>query len=382
MRGWLRLVLPTTRVFGAFVGSYLVVVGADVYLRTQFGPRFDPRLEPATVLLLVATTAYYGLFRAVYFHPLYRPDYRRWLEGTPWTLGKPLPVGPLHLTIQDVVVVGLQTLLMVPVYPRWAVAVPWVFAAVYLVATWAFLWPTGQWRFAYAIAFGGGLLLHLAGDPWKAMTVMGCLLLVAHFGVRRALMRFPWDVDRLRENLARYDVYPSQQRAERLLGWPHERLGPKRTFTSITYTHALLVSALVPWWLSAIDAVLPPNAQSNVVLVIAVAIICGAPVCRFLVYRRACAPPITLWGRLLTGRWFIPGYDKLYLAPLACFATGVALLGLLQSAGLDRPLTAFITAGWVLFAVLSVGPSLRRWELTAPARLGPRKDSQAHYLKL
>ena len=49
--------------------------------------RFGPKILGCGGFLL-------GAYRAIAFHPYFRPGYLRWLKGTPWTVNKPLPLGP------------------------------------------------------------------------------------------------------------------------------------------------------------------------------------------------------------------------------------------------------------------------------------------------
>ncbi|MEQ8835261.1 MAG: hypothetical protein RID07_00485 [Lacipirellulaceae bacterium] len=42
-----------------------------------------------------------GAYRAMFFNPACRADYREWLVSTPWTPDKPLPLGPVRLTVVD-----------------------------------------------------------------------------------------------------------------------------------------------------------------------------------------------------------------------------------------------------------------------------------------
>jgi hypothetical protein len=43
---------------------------------------------------------------------------------------------------------------------------------------------------------------------------------------------------------------------------------------------------------------------------------------RLAIYEIGHAPPISLWGRLWTGRWIVPGYDSILLTPVAVGALG------------------------------------------------------------
>src|SRR5262245_22736690 len=48
----------------------------------------------------------YAVYRVAGFHPGYRAGYYLWLRGTPWSSQKPLPMGPVHLVWQDVLLLA------------------------------------------------------------------------------------------------------------------------------------------------------------------------------------------------------------------------------------------------------------------------------------
>ena len=82
------------------------------------------------------------------------------------------------------------------------------------------------------------------------------------------------------------------------------------------------------------------------------------------------ASPLGFGGRLLTLRWIIPGYDQIWVAPIAIPAVA-ASLGLLGHYGLQIP-PAILIPGVAVIAVwidIWIGPSPEKWKLTAPVRI-------------
>ena len=61
-------------------------------------------------LFFLSSLVLVGLYRNSAFHPVFLKDYRIWLESTPWTAEKELPLGPVHLTWRDA---GIVLLLVV-----------------------------------------------------------------------------------------------------------------------------------------------------------------------------------------------------------------------------------------------------------------------------
>ena len=100
---------------------------------------------------------------------------------------------------------------------------------------------------------------------------------------------------------------------------------------------------------------------------------CFAAGARLIRYLNGYAPPLSLLGRLGTGRLIIPAYDQVFVAPLlAMVVAGAAyvLSGLpLRAAApvlawLHAPQwTAPITFALVAFIIASGRPSLRHWRL-------------------
>ena len=106
MNRWLRVVLP----HWLWPATILVIVQACVsayYWRWNGNPWRQPEeLEPL-VFLLGLSLLLYGQYRVIAFHPLWRREYFAWLRETPWHRSRPLPLGPVHLVAQDVVIVGV-----------------------------------------------------------------------------------------------------------------------------------------------------------------------------------------------------------------------------------------------------------------------------------
>src|SRR5208283_4128995 len=102
------------------------------------------------------------------------------------------------------------------------------------------------------------------------------------------------------------------------LGWPYKRLSPGFSFKPLSLSTCAIVSVLTGWWYYCIavcsEAVLEPG------LIVVFAFV--AALARFAGYCNTIAPPFNLWGRLVTGRLIVPGFDRVLLTPLA-----VVLLG-------------------------------------------------------
>ena len=49
----------------------------------------------------------FGAYRVLAFHPALNSEYHDWLRLTPWTPDRRLPLGPVRLTVPDVVVMAV-----------------------------------------------------------------------------------------------------------------------------------------------------------------------------------------------------------------------------------------------------------------------------------
>ena len=91
---------------------------------------------------------------------------------------------------------------------------------------------------------------------------------------------------------------------------------------------------------------------------------------RILTYVVPYWPPIGLWGRIRTGRWIIPGYDRVFVAPLLSLLATAVLVPSIPLFGLPWLLAGPACFAITLWIALNVGPSLTAWKLTGKHRIG------------
>ncbi len=80
-------------------------------------------------------------------------------------------------------------------------------------------------------------------------------------------------------------------------------------------------------------------------------------------------PPISLWGRVRTLRWIIPGYDQIFLAPLSIFV--VETVADLARKHFDLLVVAPVSVFLTLLIAFNMGPTLRNWHTTGKHRMVP-----------
>jgi hypothetical protein len=378
--GWIRVVLPPAWAVTLFLVLWLFFLGLEQWVAWWWGvPGADIAQVRAGAVALGA--AAYGVYRVLAFHPLFRPGYASWLAVTPWTSRKPLPVGPIHLVVQDLVLIALM---MASCYgtPSNPFQVALAFLGTYLGALCVSFWGCGLVGVAYVIAFGLGLSVRLGGDPRMAVCAVAVLYVLAQVGIRRSLARFPWQVPEW------WKAQGAARKAARegmtlQLGWPFEVLRPKPPSESFALRDAVFVSLLAGWWLYAGASAIPDEEKRRAIVCIPLFYVTGGCVLgRLLVYCRYYAPPISFWGRVFTLRWIVPGYDQVFAAPLCALVAAVAGTITLHLAGLPGDTAVPIAMSLVLFITLGMGPSMKSWCMTGNHRIAPTLLGKQQYVEL
>jgi hypothetical protein len=172
-------------------------------------------------------------------------------------------------------------------------------------------------------------------------------------------------------------------RGERV-GWIFAAIGPHVRVTSISPAWASVLSTVAAWWVTALVGMITDSwawGWPDVAKVIAQptwqnpgrvfwTVFFGIlAVGRLYTYANGHLPPISLGGRLRTGRLLIPRYDVVLAAPLAIVVFGIWGPAALAAAGLPDPLLLPVSTFTVVFICLGAGPKLQDWRMTAPARL-------------
>jgi hypothetical protein len=214
---WMGEVLPPAWVMVLAFIFWLAIEATYLWLRWWLGlPEVAERYVRVEEPVVGVMCALYGMSRVYAFHPLFHPDYRQWLELTPWTSRKRLPFGPIHLVPQDIVVLA-AALLMLYGSPTGFVVAPAALLGGYLVVLCVSLMLTDVWRVGYALAFGLGLAVRLGNWPVVSVCLLAGLYPLAHFGLRQSLARFPWKTGKMAVLGGKSNAADS---AKSKLGWP------------------------------------------------------------------------------------------------------------------------------------------------------------------
>ena len=370
-RDWRKVLPPrgiTVTLFVVYVLSYL----PDLYL-IRLGFPVPKEIGGIRMPFLVIASGLYGYYRLRAFHPFYSRKYREWLCLIPWSVDKPLPQGPVHLIWADLITLVPLTALA---YSNFKIAAPVpliVFLCVYLVMI-CITFVAERASFAVLCLFLAPFTFYPFANRYFAVLVLILLYIICWVGLHQFLSGFPWNtkywktdtVKELREQAIR----------QRVIGWPFRYLNVYGTY-EISISGAFILSLLLTWWLHVIRWVVGgPHFFAGLLIML--------PICvalfRAIIYACIYRPPISLLGRIFTGRLIIPGYDMIFIAPIYILLAGTLLPFALCLLGVNFTLTAEISFFMIFFLALSLPPNLREWRLTGAHRISRHVQKIPHRL--
>lgn len=368
MIGRLRQVVSGWAVM-VFACLFLLLEGPVLYWEWKIGqPIVDLTVRPGTILLYLAA-GLYGIHRAISLHPFFREDYRKWLELTPWTVHKPLPMGPIALIWEDGIVLGTLILLNLTQHTHHSIRILNVFLITHSLLLATTFWPTGVGAIGYLALFGLGLTVRTLTSPWPCFAVAATVYLLVHEGTWLSLARFPWHL--------KSELNGPKTRGERLLGptngWPYDRFFrdiKEAEQYRISRIDSILVSMLVGWWTSCLLPLFPdPGTRLGAGILALLVMGLFAVFGRLQIYMSLYRCPISLWGRLLTGRWIIPGYDRCLVGPLLSLLAVPAVILPCLAARIPPDIFLPTTLSAVILVNLITPPALKEWRLTGKHRI-------------
>ncbi len=339
-----------------------------------------PELGIPALLILGVGTTLYGVYRVFGFHPNLRPKYREWLRGTAWHSPQPLPLGPVTLTLMDVVLLSLATALLWTRHPTIPpLRAVLIFSVGYLLSMALALVTSGPRPFGYAVIFGLGGMFMTMSDPVLACGIALTTYCVAWGVLRMALINLR-EVDPKKIERS-FVQQPRGIRAAEIstmyVGWPFGYLGPNRTLPYVAPFDVVCLAGLAGWLLAAFlifytNASDSPVKSDDLRVWASIAYVAGTVGClsRILAFTVNHRPPIRFLGRLATLRFVIPSYDRAFAAPIAGVLVlwGFSGLVLVRRAPPSIPGVAILLTIALIVAFLP-GPSLRTWALTSECRI-------------
>jgi hypothetical protein len=307
--------------------------------------------------MLVGFCVIASVWRIVAHHPAYHAGYKRWLATTPWTAKMPLPFGSIMVAWQDglflLATMGLAHSHSTPSAAHLLCA----FGVSYCVVSAFSLLATRRPNEAFALAAGLAAMVPAWWHPWVAAGIAACLCAFACVALHRSLAGFPWETGKA----PTIGACPAS---------PMDRLGPLPLAQRLSWRESLMLASLGGLWIFVIaQACGMSGVDRSEIIALAECSACLGLI-RFVVYLSGGhIPPISLLGRIATGRIVIPGYDKIFLAPACGVALSIVTPLALSHWGFSGPAWLGITVGLVLAANLGLGPGLNVWRLTGAHRI-------------
>ncbi len=365
--------LPPLSTIVLFLFCYGFVQGTAVFCRVAYG-KIDPAiaanvLKPFAIFdTLTATVGavLFALWRVYGLHPLANSEYRQWLEQMPWTPDKPLPMGSVIPGLIDVVVLALLCWMAGRARPFSPLAPILGYLVASTIAGCVIVGFTRQRVVHYSLLFGMGLAVRLAMNPLWPLIVLAITFPLVLVGLRRSLEPSCWPSFALSTR----SLSENKKRASKELGWPFGLLGPKAAPRLVRWPDTLAIALLSGWFLHAFLSHIPlsPAQDRGITPIVSFGLALLA-IGRAFGYVLMYAAPISPLGRLLTGRWIIPGYDRVFLASLyagLAIAVGESLIfRFAVPSALGQPVVVALCG----FLLLAVGPTYRNWQLTGEHRI-------------
>jgi len=342
-----------------------------------------PELAGIRIVILVSAAVVYASFRLWRFHPACNPAYSAWLEMSPWTANKRLPVGPIHVVWQDAIVVGALAALAYW-HARANPAAPLIaFGMTYLCGLNLLLAVTRRWTSCLVLGFLWPTLLLPGAKGWPTIVVIAAIIVVLWHGLRASLRAFPQGflqtlpnpMGRRPSSLLQMQLdvripvlsSASFDTSSKAVGWPYLVLSPKGEVSSVSIRTSSFLGVLVGWWTYCLCVLAEDAVPAGFILFLGV-ILAGI---RLLVYCKNVTTPFNVWGRFATGRLIVPGFDRVFVTPLGVIVLAALGAALMRRMG-DESQAAVGSGmvGLLWFLLLAGGPTLRNWLLTGQHRYG------------
>jgi hypothetical protein len=295
------------------IGGYFVILGLEYVCVGVDGESMVPIMAFREMYLLVVAFACGGL-RALK-HPLYNKAYLQWLEITPWTVEQPLPLRRYMLGWPELVIAIALTFLGRDSFVAHPFHFPVVMLGAYLFVSAGFFIECRMYAALYAYAFVLFVGAFVWPYPMAMMVLVGIFYVVLIPELRESTHVFVWESEWRRRRVPPLNV---------ALGYPLNVLSMKIGALRLPMRHTIGVSLLVGMLWFAFQRNATEYEPRELMIVNAITI-CLAPIIRFAIYALSGLPPISLRGRLATGRLVIPGYDRVLIVPAVTLLVGQSL---------------------------------------------------------
>ncbi|HBN79720.1 MAG TPA: hypothetical protein DD473_28630 [Planctomycetaceae bacterium] len=384
MMRWWRAVLPSTQYVVLFLLALLSLEAFAIYDQFMNNWR-NPVVEIhyARDVLLVICAFGYGIYRASAFNPFLRIEYRDWLMTTPWRYGKPLPLGPLRLIPQDVLIVLFLMILGLyrPPELQFILRIPFAFLFAYTLSSILSFVIARHWFIMYVLAFGltvTPLLLFLPFGYAEMAIIL--LYVVVWLGYRKILIDLPVQAETFTTNFNYSFIMDAETEARytNKLGTPFDQLRPDLPPWQLPRWHGVMFSLLIGTVCYIALSMLElgsgkPGFMEDVAFT-NFPMMCMMIFVAFGVYlvtmTRNHFPPLSLLGRLRTGRLLIPSYDRVYSPALGIITVISFVSGQWWNRAPYFAITSIAGLALCIMCLLVFSPNLAEWQLSSSCRIG------------
>jgi hypothetical protein len=334
--------------------------------------------------ILAVAAGFYAMYRVTRFHPACNPGYSAWLRLSPWTAAKPLPLGPVHPVWQDAVVLGLLSVVSAwhAHLSAWLPVI--VFGLTYLATLTILLLFTRQWPACVALGFLWPALILPGLNLTEGIGLFAVIAAVIWYGHGKSLRAFPWEFlnrpGRQANSILQIEISAGTAAgAPATLGWPFTAIAPKFRAASVSTQSSFWLSALFGWWSYCLIKAFDLESVSEAI--IAFAAVAGC--LRLVIYHASVLSSSSLWSRIFSGNLIVPGFDKMFLAPLAAVLISVAGGILIRRAGPYYACAESLVIALIWFVLFSGGPTRRNWILTGHHRFRQpaRRNAQRQQIR-
>ena len=290
-------------------------------------------------------------------HPANSAAYRNWLIASPWRAGLPLPMGSVTPRLAEYGLLAVYVA-MVTLHLHTRFEVPLIgFMLGFSIPTLLTLARTGPAPAAIAMVLVAALIPRFVPDLTVILIVSAALYVIACAAAERSLRKFPWGMDEVK--------FPKHK-----LGAVFDRLSPKTPERSITTRSGVITAAAIGCWLYCILAQPLDGIEAPPPVYVMPGLVASfMALMRFALYCGEYNWPISLRGRIRTGKLIIPGYDYVMIAPLCAALMGWTMPTLAIGAGATPAAALGLTMSLVMLVLLLGPPSLGHWQLTGNHRV-------------
>jgi hypothetical protein len=383
---WLRYVLPSTGttlfflsvlIFARVVGEVLMSVAGDwsdvIGPDAPNVPNMFRGYNGFCVMAPSLIAACYGMYRAMARNPILNDSYAETLRRIPWQWPMPLPWGAVLPAWQDLLILPIFSLFALTDFSS-ACLLPPLFAVVAYMA----LLALSSSRFGlheehFVIGFALAAAIHWRGSPhiWPIGLVVA-LVFACRTTATTLSNLHDWKLRFWGRDLQQ----PRALAEEGRLGALFEALAPVRRGHIFTVRLAALCGALAAAGIWAFNLpTIGPEADLEFHWIIS-AMALPFALARPMYFSMQGGAPLTLRGRVHTGRIFIPRYDLMFVPSLALLATAMLLpfaLKLLPISFLDQ---VAIAVGVYVALLFGLPPSLEHWRLTSECHFRSASSEQ------